>query len=132
MKIYLSSSTYKPGINDYREHYDPEQEPSLTDPSQRMEAKDILRLYGKAGSIRVLRQQFPELESDRDQTTRDILASYEFSDRFDKMNMAAHVRAHQESVQTRVNENKQRIANMKTPPTPPKDDAAPPKEEPLP
>lgn len=39
------------------EFYDLESQPSLTDPSQAMEIKDILNLYSRGGSVRVLRSQ---------------------------------------------------------------------------
>lgn len=39
------------------EFYDLETEPSLTDPSQAMEIKDILKMFSRGGQVRVLRAQ---------------------------------------------------------------------------
>jgi hypothetical protein len=39
------------------EYYDLETQPSLTDPSQAMEAKDIINMFSRGGAVRVLRAQ---------------------------------------------------------------------------
>lgn len=39
------------------EYYDLEKQPSLTDPSQAMEIKDILHTFSRGGAVRILRSQ---------------------------------------------------------------------------
>ena len=48
--------------DNYRKYFDLEKEPSLTDPSQAMEPKDILNVFTRGGAVRVLQPQvLPEV-----------------------------------------------------------------------
>jgi len=59
MKIIRTSSNYKKLTEGILkgEFYDPEKQPSLTDPSQAVEPKDIIELFSRGGSIRLLTPQ---------------------------------------------------------------------------
>lgn len=108
MKVYRTRQNFKEfnleyNIQPYGEMYDPEEQPSLTDPSQGVEAKDIIRNFTRDGMTRVLRQQTVALERGRKgyptemDYIEDRLSEVPLMDAHDKFELAQKMKNLKES-----------------------------------
>lgn len=90
------------------EFYDLESEPSLTDPSQAMEIKDILNMFSRGGAVRVLRaQDFGEVVP---QEFESITSRLQFMDKTEKAEASLELKELIETKAESIDSTKKAIA----------------------